>query len=97
MACATQFLAKEPGDPKDLEAALRYARRGVELTKGKDASVLYVLALAQFRNGQTREAVTVQRRAIAALPVRTPAATRKAWKKRLTEYQEALSDDPQKP
>jgi thiol-disulfide isomerase/thioredoxin len=57
----------QPKLPMDYAAALEFAKKAVELTKGEDPMLLDTLALAQYRNGMKTEAIATQKKAIALL------------------------------
>lgn len=69
---------------RDLELALRAARMAYERTEGKDASVADTYARALFETGGFKEAIAIQRRAVA---VAADDAEREQLEKTLKEYE----------
>ncbi len=57
-----------PGDLRDPAAALPVAIKAVEMSGGKDPTILDTLALAQKMTGDLDRAIETQRKAIALLP-----------------------------
>jgi len=84
-AYAWELLHCEPADLRDAQAALPVARRAVELDGGQDAGLLETLALAYRANGDLRQAVDAQRRALAQARAGGP-YDRKELEAQLAEY-----------
>ncbi len=58
----------DPADLRDPQTAIRYARRAVDLTKGKDASAFDTLAAAQIAAGDTAGARDAVAKGLALAP-----------------------------
>ncbi len=65
---AWAILTQEGFVHRDLPLATRLARKGVELSKEKDAHILDTLARALWDGGQAEEAIEMQRKAVARAP-----------------------------
>jgi tetratricopeptide (TPR) repeat protein len=90
MAYARLLLECEPTDLRDPRTALRVAREAVEVSESPPAALLGTLALAHHRNGDARQAVEYQRRAIEALPAGR-AETRRSFEAQLERYESQLA------
>jgi eukaryotic-like serine/threonine-protein kinase len=62
------FLTCEPKDLRDPAAALRYAKKSVDESGGTDSENLDILAQAYFQNGDRRQAIASEEKALALLP-----------------------------
>jgi serine/threonine protein kinase len=72
-----QLLATTPfPELRDDAAALRLARKAVMMTRETDPDVLHALALAYERNGDKRQAIEVDNKALAMLPAGAPSVFR---------------------
>ena len=72
-----QLLATTPfPELRDDAAALRFARKAVMMTRETDPDVLHALAQAYERNGDKRQAIEVDNKALAMLPAGSPSMFR---------------------
>ena len=71
-------------DQPGLALTEKIAERAMQASKGNDPQILDTLARAQFRNGKTKEAVTTERKALAA----APEEAKGFYTKSLTDYQQ---------
>jgi len=76
---------------QDAKTALEYAKRAVEISAGKDVSVLITLAKAYQRVGDLDQAITTQRRAIAQVRIGDP-HNRTNLELKLNEYLQENGD-----
>jgi len=67
------LLTCEPADLRNPAAAVRYAERAVESTRGANTDYLSTLAQAYFQSGDAARAVATAERALALLPPSSPA------------------------
>ncbi|MCZ7644551.1 MAG: hypothetical protein M5U26_04585 [Planctomycetota bacterium] len=86
---AWELLTSADASLRDPKTALPFARKAVEQSFNSNPSILDTLGLALFRNGETKEAIEIQRKAIALLPLDTKAETRKEFEDRLKEFEAA--------
>jgi tetratricopeptide (TPR) repeat protein len=65
------MIASGPGEKNDteLKLAMRAADRGVELTDGKDASVMDTLARVHYELGDLDQAIKLQKKAVELQPI----------------------------
>jgi serine/threonine-protein kinase len=83
---AWALLVAQPPDLRDPEAAVVYARRAVELSRGADPGAMDTLALALFESGDAEQAVATQRRALELVGTQD-SARRTRFQERLERYQ----------
>jgi tetratricopeptide (TPR) repeat protein len=92
--CALALLTAEPADLRNPLAALRYATRAVEMTKGADPGFLDTQAEAYFAGGAVARAIETEEKALSLLPASThgnPASrARRVFEGHLTRYKGAL-------
>ncbi|MEX1310781.1 MAG: serine/threonine-protein kinase [Candidatus Sulfomarinibacteraceae bacterium] len=88
-AFAREALTCEPADLQDPEAALAFALEAVELGEWQDPNVIYTLAVAYHRTGDTERAIEVSNRALELIP-EEDTGRRQAFEARLAEYRAAL-------
>ena len=77
-------------DLRDVDTALRYAQRAVELSEGTNPTCLHNLARCYFYMGDLDRALELQRRAASLLPAADP-DDRQTIKRRLAEYEAAIA------
>ena len=91
---ALNLLNCDPGAPCDGAAALPYAKRAVEMTKGNDPDYLDSLAAAYFKTGEAAKAVDTEQQALLLLPPATPqtagSSARKQYEANLAKFKKAL-------
>lgn len=74
----------------DFNVAVSIAKLAVEASEGKDPDILDTLGLAQFRAGQTADAVATQTKAVdLAVQLKRPEETIKDLKARLEQFKQA--------
>lgn len=91
MATASDLGWREPG------AMLASAKKAVELTQSKDASILDTLARVHAELGQMDKAVEVQKKAVAALAADADEEQRKSLAASLEYYETCLALAPKAP
>ncbi len=93
-----ELLSTTPfADLRDDGAALRYARLALSMTHEMDAGVWRVLALACERNGQIREALEADRKALSLLPPAPSGRQRPEFFRTLESDVSRLSKPPAPP
>lgn len=83
---AWDILTREDVKYRDLKLALRAGKAAVEATEGKDAAILDTYARALFDNGQVKEAIEQQKKAVA---LAKNDELRAELEKALKQYEEA--------
>ncbi len=79
------ILTKVKEENRDLDVALKAAKKANDLTEGKSAAVLDTYAMALFKSGKVQEAIVQQQKAIEL------SAGDAEMKKRLEEFKAALT------
>jgi thiol-disulfide isomerase/thioredoxin len=85
---AWDILTKVKEENRDMDVALRAARKANEMTKGKSSAVLDTYALALFKSGKVQEAIVQQQKAVEL------SAGDAGMNKRLEEYKAASARVP---
>jgi len=88
-AMAWLLLTCSKEELRDYAAAMNLAERAAQLSRYKTHAILDTLALAQFKNGLTNEAIATQEKAIQLLPSWYSAEGRKTYVEQLSKYRAA--------
>ena len=91
---------KTAPDPRVAQLALKAARRADELTNGKDLAILDTLAVALYRTGHCKEAISTEEKAIKLLDAQVPDrsnAMHKTYTERLEMFRKAAAEKGGRP